>query len=604
MGVNQDFQDSLFNTMTFSANMGMLPVTTLYNLSGAIQGVFGATYAFRGMITCTTGTNPNESFDNCFIIDMHFYTDSDGNVFPGESISTMVTSLGDLMQTNGYGGAYVEVNTSAGTARVYFNSTPYGGYFNIKDITPNTSTLTNNPNAVTPGITPGNAQTGAPTTQYPPTNVVAATTTPVTLDSPASGEALKTVNMSTSDGNEFFRDCLLLLEGVSVPYNTITVSYGINTPPTCTLIIPAHEVIRELPEDTKVHIFFKDILQDSDGQYKWRLLFDGETSSWSYSKDAKGAYITINCIHSCAYTTMMQIMTLDAAQYLFNTSTWIGGDSTIPIMFSQNRMHSTIIASILSHKYSSMVDIVYQMFRGILASNQDTGTGKFYGSKLGMVEGGWKMPGRFYGVSASTAALEPPNVSWTNQVANEGNTHKTTGSTSGSTSGSGNNTSNVPAVSGSTPCVPVGDSNAYYQDSAEVMQGGHFAGSSQQYIIPCNGTLTSPYGPRTLNGNAEFHPGVDIANDVGTAIVAAGAGVCHTEAESESGGYGNLVVIDHGNGIQTWYGHMTQFLVSEGQTVNQGDQIGLMGSTGYSTGPHCHFGMLINGSWDNPIKYT
>jgi len=607
-------QDLVYADMKVSTNFGNNDLGTLGNLSQAIQGVFGGTYNTRGMITCTIATNPNESFDNCFVIDLHFTTETDGKAFPNENISTLTSSLGDLMQTNGYGGAYVEIDYTAGTARVYFNANPYGGYFQLQDTSGSAMTqaqvdatastaysqlqqaANTNGTIVVPS---GSPSTGAPLTQTTPTTTTS--TTPVTLNDPANGEALKTVNLSTADTNEFFRDCILLLEGVSVPYNTLTLSYGINTPPTCTLIIPAHSVIRELPEDTKVHIFFKDLLEDSDSQYKWRLLFDGEISSWSYSKDSKGAYITINCIHSCAYTTMMQVMTLDAAQYLFNSSTYIGGDSTIPIMFSQNRMHSTIIENILSKKYNSMVDIVYQMFRGILASNQDTGTGKFYGSKLGMAEGGWKLPGRFYGVSAATAAMDAPNVSWTQKVRDEGNTHKTTGTT---TQGSSGSTGSNVSTATPTGCMDVGDSNAYLSQNSNLTAKQHAIGGSAQFQVPVSGSITSCYGPRDqpTDNASTWHKGIDIGADTGSEVYAAAGGVVSVP-EYDTTGYGNYIIIAHSDGSQTYYGHLNDIVATDGSRVAAEQLIGHVGSTGTATGPHLHFGVVIGSTWGNPLSY-
>ncbi len=121
--------------------------------------------------------------------------------------------------------------------------------------------------------------------------------------------------------------------------------------------------------------------------------------------------------------------------------------------------------------------------------------------------------------------------------------------------------------------------------------------SSYGFMTPCTGTLTSPFGPRW----GRFHYGIDIANRTGTPVRAAMAGTV-TEARY-MGDYGNVVYIDHGNGYLTVYAHNSQLLVSDGQTVAQGEVIALMGSTGFSTGSHCHFEVRVNGVKMNPANY-
>ncbi|MBQ7514760.1 MAG: peptidoglycan DD-metalloendopeptidase family protein [Schwartzia sp.] len=119
-------------------------------------------------------------------------------------------------------------------------------------------------------------------------------------------------------------------------------------------------------------------------------------------------------------------------------------------------------------------------------------------------------------------------------------------------------------------------------------------------IWPASGEVSSPYGLRW--GGSDFHPGIDIANDYGTPILAAADGVV-TTAGWNSGGYGNMVDIDHGNGIMTRYGHAEEVVVSAGQTVRKGQIIAFMGSTGFSTGPHVHYEVHMNGDVINPIGY-
>ena len=130
--------------------------------------------------------------------------------------------------------------------------------------------------------------------------------------------------------------------------------------------------------------------------------------------------------------------------------------------------------------------------------------------------------------------------------------------------------------------------------------GSGAADSHIPSIWPTTGEVSSPYGLRW--GGTDFHPGMDIANDMGTPIVATADGVVEY-AGWNSGGYGNMVDIDHGNGIMTRYGHASQVVVSTGQHVKRGQLIAYMGSTGFSTGPHVHYEVHVNGQRVNPISY-
>ena len=120
---------------------------------------------------------------------------------------------------------------------------------------------------------------------------------------------------------------------------------------------------------------------------------------------------------------------------------------------------------------------------------------------------------------------------------------------------------------------------------------------------PCNGVVTSYFGGRYtgIYGASTYHEGIDIGNSYGTVIYASDGGtVSYT---GWYGGYGYLVIIDHGNGYKTYYGHNSSIIVSEGEHVYQGQAIAYMGSTGISSGNHCHFGIMINGTFVNPLNY-
>ena len=121
------------------------------------------------------------------------------------------------------------------------------------------------------------------------------------------------------------------------------------------------------------------------------------------------------------------------------------------------------------------------------------------------------------------------------------------------------------------------------------------------FIWPTTGyTVSSKWGYRThpIFGTQKFHAGIDIAVSAGEPIYAAASGTVVTAVYSSS--YGNYVMIDHGNGYYTLYAHMTQYIVTNGQSVSQGDVIGYVGSTGWSTGPHLHYEVRVNGSTIDP----
>jgi murein DD-endopeptidase MepM/ murein hydrolase activator NlpD len=121
--------------------------------------------------------------------------------------------------------------------------------------------------------------------------------------------------------------------------------------------------------------------------------------------------------------------------------------------------------------------------------------------------------------------------------------------------------------------------------------------SSAGLIWPVQGVITSPFGMRW----GRMHEGLDIGAPTGTPIwAAAGGTVIYAGWE---GGYGNLTVIDHGNGLATAYGHQLRIAVSSGQTVAQGQVIGYVDSTGHSTGPHLHFEVRVNGAPVDPLGY-
>jgi murein DD-endopeptidase MepM/ murein hydrolase activator NlpD len=141
---------------------------------------------------------------------------------------------------------------------------------------------------------------------------------------------------------------------------------------------------------------------------------------------------------------------------------------------------------------------------------------------------------------------------------------------------------------------------AAQQQAAGIAGGSEGSGGSGMFSWPVTGTITSPFGwrPNPFGGAPEFHQGLDIAAPTGTTVTAAAGGT--VIMAQWYGGYGNYILIDHGGGYSTGYGHLSAIYVATGQTVQRGQAIGAVGSTGQSTGPHLHFEVRIAGKPVDP----
>jgi len=127
--------------------------------------------------------------------------------------------------------------------------------------------------------------------------------------------------------------------------------------------------------------------------------------------------------------------------------------------------------------------------------------------------------------------------------------------------------------------------------------------ASTPSVWPVRGYLSASFGNRTdpFTGQWDFHPGIDISTPSGTRITAPADGV--VVSAGVKGAYGNAMVIDHGHGIVTRYGHMQAFNVKPGQRVRRGDVIGFVGNTGRSTGYHLHYEVWVRDQVQNPIHF-
>jgi murein DD-endopeptidase MepM/ murein hydrolase activator NlpD len=123
-------------------------------------------------------------------------------------------------------------------------------------------------------------------------------------------------------------------------------------------------------------------------------------------------------------------------------------------------------------------------------------------------------------------------------------------------------------------------------------------------LWPVNGKILSRFGDRQdpFSGEGEIHTGVDISAPSGTVVVAAADGVI-SHAEFAAGGYGKLVIIDHGNGMTTWYAHLSSFEVLPGQEIRRGQALGHSGATGRVTAPHLHYEIRVGHAAVNPYPY-
>ena len=122
-------------------------------------------------------------------------------------------------------------------------------------------------------------------------------------------------------------------------------------------------------------------------------------------------------------------------------------------------------------------------------------------------------------------------------------------------------------------------------------------------LWPVVGRITSSFGERMdpFNGEGAFHAGIDISSSFGESVRATADGVVLTAGLAS--GYGREIVIDHGHGVQTLYGHLSGFAIGAGQEVKRGQVIGYVGTSGRSTGPHLHYEVRIRNTPVNPHKY-
>lgn len=161
--------------------------------------------------------------------------------------------------------------------------------------------------------------------------------------------------------------------------------------------------------------------------------------------------------------------------------------------------------------------------------------------------------------------------------------------------------SRIAEISATAPMGEAAQAGAFASAMDAALHQVQSASTPMQW--PLAGTVTSPFGERKdpMGPGRDFHPGIDIAADQGTPIAAAASG--RVISTGPDGGYGNLIVLDNGNGVTTRYAHCSQIFARVGDTVAAGQTIGAVGSTGHSTGPHLHFEVRVGDTPVDPQQY-
>lgn len=380
-------------------------------------------------------------------------------------------------------------------------------------------------------------------------------------------EVLKERPAAGQDTNVFYVDVKVLLEGVQVPHNSVAISYGISSPPTCSITIPAANFLRNIPEATKILVIYKDLLPDPHSHvHEWRVLFDGEVSGYSYNVTSTGANMQIQGVHSAAYLSYMQIQNQTANEYIFNKEFQVLGNITHVTMAGANKSDIDVIKKILDKTtLTTASDVTYFILRHLLEGSKDlTPVGRWYWSKLGNIEGGYKILKRIYGYRPELESAEMVGIDISGGKI---------------------------VVKSETPRIAAGGKD--YDPKANTTTPDGYTST-----LKAQNTITSGYEWREhpITGEYKFHPGIDLAYSAGTGIVPFTSGVV-SQTGNEKGGYGLYVEVRHPDGTHVLYAHLQAIFVEEGEEVVKGSKdklIGLVGSTGASNGPHLHFSYYKN----------
>lgn len=187
--------------------------------------------------------------------------------------------------------------------------------------------------------------------------------------------------------NIFLTRCKVFLEGVEVPYTSANVSYGISSPPSCTIALPASNILRDLPEDTKILVIYQNPQDPIDAE--WKVLFDGELETISYSTTPNESTMLLQGLHATTYLDLLQLLVCEAASLLYYEKASLGNTSIMVPTVAGNNAGDVVLGNCIytnpgddndrATPCKNMAEIVYTLIAHILDKERlDIGKGSEY----------------------------------------------------------------------------------------------------------------------------------------------------------------------------------------------------------------------------------
>jgi len=211
-------------------------------------------------------------------------------------------------------------------------------------------------------------------------------------------------NFSNKD-NTFYLEAKVLLEGVEIPYNNVSISYGIDTEPSCTISMPGSSILKDLPLNTKVLVLYKNFLENSS-KNTWYVLFEGELENVQVANDYAASTMTINAIHSTKYLNLMQLLLQEATAKAVGMENidWGGGLATCNQISGNTYADSILLEGLFPEKgknenFETMADLVYCLIKVLLNEKlYGAATTGFFRNKICNT---YKLPDRIFNVSST-----------------------------------------------------------------------------------------------------------------------------------------------------------------------------------------------------------